>query len=42
MVVPMYNIQGIPYNVLLDPNGVVIAEGLREKALFDKLAEVIK
>jgi peroxiredoxin len=42
MVVPMYNIEGIPYNVLLDPNGVVIAENLRGEELVQKLAEVIK
>jgi hypothetical protein len=38
----MYNIQGIPYNVLLDPNGVVIAENLRGDALTQKLAQVVK
>ncbi len=42
MVVPMYNIQGIPYNVLLDPNGVVIAENLRGAQLENKLEEVLK
>jgi peroxiredoxin len=41
MVVPMYRIEGIPYNVLLDPNGVVIAESLRGDALIAKLAEVL-
>jgi peroxiredoxin len=41
-VVPMYGIQGIPYNVLLDPNGVVIAENLRGEELGKKLGEVIK
>ena len=41
-VVPMYNIQGIPYNVLVDPNGVVIAENLRGAELGRKLGEVIK
>lgn len=42
MVVPMYNIQGIPYNVLLDPNGVVIAENLRGAELENRLREVLK
>lgn len=42
MVVPMYRIEGIPYNVLIDPNGVVIAEGLRGDQLFAKLSEVLK
>ncbi len=41
-VVPLYNIQGIPYNVLLDPNGVVIAENLRGEELSRKLGEMLK
>ncbi len=41
-VVPLYNIQGIPYNILLDPNGIVIAEGLTGQALHTKLAETLK
>ncbi|HEY0059334.1 MAG TPA: TlpA disulfide reductase family protein [Flavisolibacter sp.] len=41
-VVPMYNIQGIPYNVLVDPNGTVIAENLRGGELAAKLGEVLK
>lgn len=42
MVVPLYGIEGIPYNVLLDPGGNVIAEDLRGPDLHRKLAEVIK
>lgn len=42
IVVPIYDIQGIPYNVLLDPNGVVVAENLREGELISKLSEVLK
>ena len=42
MVVPMYNIEGIPYNVLLDPQGIVIAERLTGAALEQKLAEILK
>jgi peroxiredoxin len=41
-VVPLYGIEGIPYNVLVDPQGKVIATGLREAALLAKLGEVIK
>ena len=41
IVVPMYNIQGIPYNVLLDPEGKVIAENLRGPQLEAKLREVL-
>lgn len=39
--VPLYHIQGIPYNVLLDPQGVIIASELRGPALEAKLAEVL-
>ncbi len=42
MVVPLYSIQGIPYNVLVDPKGVIIAENLRGQQLIDKLQEVLK
>ncbi|MFI5132916.1 MAG: redoxin domain-containing protein [Chitinophagales bacterium] len=41
-VVPLYNIEGIPYNVLIDPQGKVIAEGLRGPELETKLQEVLK
>ena len=41
-VVPVYEISGIPYNVLLDPDGKVIAESLRGAALEAKLGEVLK
>ena len=41
-VVPLYGIEGIPFNVLLDPNGIVIAKDLRGEDLHQKLAEVIK
>ena len=42
MVVPLYNIEGIPHNVLIDPNGVVIGEGLRGEELEAKLQELLK
>lgn len=41
-VVPLYNIQGIPYNVLVNPEGIIVAENLRGEALLRKLAEAIK
>jgi peroxiredoxin len=42
MVVPLYGFDGIPYNVLIDPNGVIIGEGLRGADLENKLREVVK
>jgi hypothetical protein len=41
-VVPIYNIEGIPFNVLLDPAGKIIAQNLRGTSLQAKLAEVLK
>jgi peroxiredoxin len=41
-VVPLYGIQGIPFNVLVGPDGTVMAENLRGPALEAKLAEVLK
>ncbi|HYG19704.1 MAG TPA: TlpA disulfide reductase family protein [Ohtaekwangia sp.] len=35
-----YNITGIPFSLLLDPNGVIIAKNLRGPALEAKLAEI--
>jgi peroxiredoxin len=40
--VKLYGYDGIPYNVLLDPQGKIIATSLRESALQNKLAEVLK
>ncbi len=37
-----YGIQGIPFNLLLDPNGVIIARNLRGEALEKKLEEILK
>jgi peroxiredoxin len=42
MVVPLYGIEGIPFNVLIDPNGTVIAKDLRGSDLEKKLSEVLK
>ena len=40
--VAAYKFDGIPFNVLLDPNGKIIASGLRGEALETKLAEILK
>jgi peroxiredoxin len=37
-----YNITGIPFSLLLDPNGVIIAKNLRGAALDQKLAEIFE
>ncbi len=39
--IPLYGFDGIPYNVLIDPQGKIIATGLRESALQKKLSEVL-
>lgn len=41
-VVTLYGIQGIPYNVLVDPDGKIIAESLRGEQLEARLAELLK
>lgn len=41
-VVPLYRIEGIPFNVLVDPDGKVIAEKLRGPGLQQKLEEVLE
>lgn len=42
MVVPLYGIEGIPFNVLIDPNGVIIAKDLRGPDLEKQLMQVLK
>lgn len=37
-----YHIEAIPYNVLIDPQGKIIATELRGSELHDKLAEVLQ
>ncbi len=37
-----FGVQGIPFNTLLDPNGVVIARNLRGDELVKKLEEIFK
>lgn len=41
-VVPQFKIESIPFNLLLDKDGKVIASNLRGEQLLIKLAEVIK
>ena len=38
----LYNINAIPFSVLIDPKGVIIAKNLRDQALHAKLAEIFK
>jgi peroxiredoxin len=38
----LYRFDGIPFNVLIDPNGKIIASGLRGEALEQKLNEVLQ
>ena len=40
--VPLYGFDGIPYNVLIDPSGKIIATELRGEELGKKLGEVLK
>lgn len=40
-VVPVYQVGSIPFNVLVDPEGKVIAENLRGYALEQKLQEIL-
>ncbi|HMO31592.1 MAG TPA: TlpA disulfide reductase family protein [Lacibacter sp.] len=40
--VKLYGFNGIPYNVLLDPEGKIIADNLRGSALEQKLADVLR
>ncbi|MBO9657240.1 MAG: TlpA family protein disulfide reductase [Chitinophagaceae bacterium] len=40
-IVGLYHLDGIPFNVLIDPQGKVIAQALRGAALEQKLSEVL-
>ena len=40
--VSVYGYDGIPYNVLVDPQGKILATSLRGSDLQAKLAEVLK
>jgi len=37
----MYNIKGIPQNILVDPNGKIVAKNLRGPDLQAKLCEIL-
>jgi len=41
-LVGLYKFDGIPFNVLIDPSGKIVASGLREDALDKKLSELLK
>lgn len=41
-VVKLYNIKGVPYTVLVDKEGKIIAKGLRGQELEQKLEEIFK
>jgi len=41
-VVSLYGFDGIPFNILVDPNGKVIAEKLRGRLLEEKLGQVLQ
>lgn len=36
-----FNFRDIPFNVLIDPNGIIIANSLRGEELEKKLAEIL-
>ena len=40
--VEVFQFDGIPYNILIDPQGTVIAESLRGEELSNKLGELLK
>jgi peroxiredoxin len=37
----LYHVQGIPQNILVDPNGVIVGKNLRGPALEAKLCEIL-
>lgn len=41
-VVSIFGIEGIPYNLLIDPNGKILAKELRENDLDDFLSKTLK
>jgi hypothetical protein len=41
LVTKVYKINSIPDNLLIDPQGKIVARGLRGEALHEKLKEVL-
>jgi len=41
-VAQLYHVQSIPHNILVDPQGTIIAKDLRGEDLVEKLKEVVK
>jgi hypothetical protein len=41
-VVPLYKIEGIPFNVLVDPKGIIVAKDLRGTDLEQALIKFLK
>ncbi|WP_153800719.1 TlpA disulfide reductase family protein [Foetidibacter luteolus] len=41
-VAQLYHVQSIPHNILVDPDGTIIAKNLRGEELISKLSEVVK
>jgi alkyl hydroperoxide reductase subunit AhpC len=42
IVVPLYNVSAIPYTVLLDKEGRIIAKNLRGEDLYKKVESLLK
>ena len=42
VAVGLYSVTGIPDNLLIDPDGTIVARGLRGRALEAALAEIFK
>ena len=41
-VAQLYQVEGIPQNFLIDPNGIIIAKNLRGSELLSKLNDLLK
>ncbi|HNF30064.1 MAG TPA: TlpA family protein disulfide reductase, partial [Chitinophagaceae bacterium] len=38
----LYNVNSIPYNLLIDPNGKIVAKNLRAEELHETLEKILK